>query len=154
MPPFVSGSPLALKPISDLRVFRVDRPERRPHASTATQSTVFDAVPAQTEGTAPGSRRDRQQPRPYGGPAALPRAAAAPQIGEVDRAISAALIRAQRLDTLLTSVADWSAATGTDRVNARRAALHDIAQFRRLHLLPERAAFNAAVAANKRRTAA
>ena len=63
-------------------------------------------------------------------------------------------IRAYRLRDMLGAIAEWSHATGSERDFWRATALNRIAEFRRLHLLPERAAFEAAVARNQHRRAA
>ena len=63
-------------------------------------------------------------------------------------------MRNTRLRDLLAAVAEWSHATGTERDFWRRTALNRIAEFRRLHLLPERAAFEAAVIRSQIRRAA
>ena len=65
-----------------------------------------------------------------------------------------AIVRAQRLRDMLASIEEFWRASDEDRRIARRAAMHDIAQFRRAYLAPERAAFAAAVAASNRRKAA
>jgi len=54
-------------------------------------------------------------------------------------------MRAQLLRDMLAAIAEWSHATGADRDYWRGIALDQIREFRRLHLLPERAAFEAAV---------
>ena len=61
---------------------------------------------------------------------------------------SAADRRAHLLRDLLAAVAEWSHATGTERDFWRTTALNRIAEFRRLHLIPERAAFEASVRRN------
>jgi hypothetical protein len=61
-------------------------------------------------------------------------------------------LRQQALDELLNDLAEYRAASHPAmRAFWRRLALHDIARFRRDHLIPERAAFEAAVAASKLR---
>ena len=50
------------------------------------------------------------------------------------------------LRDMLSAIAEWSHSEGTERAYWRRNALHDIAQFRRRYLVPERQAFEAAVA--------
>jgi len=66
-----------------------------------------------------------------------------------------ALIRAQALAELLNDIAEYRAASHPAlRAFWRVLALHDIARFRRDYLRPERAAFEAAVAASQRRRAA
>jgi hypothetical protein len=55
--------------------------------------------------------------------------------------------RAARLRDLLASIAEWERASGPDRVWWRRDARHRLAEWRRLHAIPERAAFQRAVAA-------
>ena len=59
---------------------------------------------------------------------------------------AARLIRAARLRDLLAAVEEWRRASGPDRVWWRHDAQHRLAEWRRLHVLPERAAFQAAVA--------
>jgi hypothetical protein len=59
-------------------------------------------------------------------------------------------IRAYRLRDLVDAIAGWQRSEGTERDFWRRTALSRIAEFRRLHLLPERAAFEAAVARSRR----
>jgi hypothetical protein len=54
---------------------------------------------------------------------------------------------------MLSAIAEWSHSEGTDRAYWRRNALHDIAQFRRRYLVPERLAFEAAVSQQHRRAA-
>jgi len=63
-------------------------------------------------------------------------------------------IRAYRLRDMLGAIAEWSHATGSERDFWRATALNRIAEFRRLHLVPERAAFEAAVARSQIRRAA
>jgi hypothetical protein len=62
--------------------------------------------------------------------------------------------RAQALAELLNDLAEYRAANPAFRPYWRRLALHDIARFRRDHLDPERAAFEAAVRRSKLRRAA
>ena len=59
------------------------------------------------------------------------------------------LPRQQALDELLNDLAEYRAASPAFRPYWRRLALHDIARFRRDYLVPERAAFEAAVARSK-----
>jgi len=65
-------------------------------------------------------------------------------------------IRAYRLRDMLGAIAEWSHATGSERDFWRATALNRIHEFRRLHLVPERRAFEAAVERNRqhRRAAA
>ena len=62
-------------------------------------------------------------------------------------------LREQLLRDLLAEIAEWSHSEGTERAYWRRNALHDIAQFRRRYLVPERQAFEAAVSQQHRRAA-
>lgn len=62
---------------------------------------------------------------------------------------TAQLIRMQRLDTMLEAIGDFWASTGRERVRCRRFARLAISDFRQWHLIPERRAFEAAVARNK-----
>ena len=65
------------------------------------------------------------------------------------------LLRQQALTELLNDIAEYRAASHPAlRAFWRVLALHDIARFRRDYLRPERAAFEAAVAASQRRRAA
>ena len=65
------------------------------------------------------------------------------------------LLRQQALTEVLNDIAEYRAASHPAlRAFWRRLALHDIARFRRDYLQPERLAFEAAVAASKRRRAA
>ena len=66
---------------------------------------------------------------------------------------AARILRAARLRDLLAAVEEWRRASGPDRVWWRRDARHRLAEWRRLYQRPERAAFQAAVARNKRRAA-
>jgi hypothetical protein len=50
---------------------------------------------------------------------------------------------------MLAAIAEWSHATGADRDYWRGIALDQIREFRRAHLIPERAAFEAAVERNR-----
>ena len=63
-------------------------------------------------------------------------------------------LRAQALAEMLASIAEYRAASPAFRHFWRVVALHNIARFRRDWLQPERAAFEAAVAAGKRKRAA
>jgi hypothetical protein len=63
------------------------------------------------------------------------------------------LLRQQALDELLNEIGEWRTASPQFRGFWRRLALHDIARFRRDYLIPERAAFEAAVARTQRRAA-
>ena len=65
----------------------------------------------------------------------------------------AGTLRQQALDELLTSIAEYRAASPAFRHFWRVVALHNIARFRRDHLDPERAAFEAAVARSQMRAA-
>jgi hypothetical protein len=67
---------------------------------------------------------------------------------------AASALRAQCLDDMLTAIQDWAASTGRTRTLWRRSARYEIARFRRWFLIPERAAFEAAVARRQRRAAA
>ena len=64
--------------------------------------------------------------------------------------------RTQLLRDMLAAIEEHRHATGADRDYWRGIALDQIREFRRLHLLPERAAFEAAVERNRqhRRAAA
>jgi hypothetical protein len=65
------------------------------------------------------------------------------------------LLRQQALDELLNDLREYRAASHPAlRAFWRTLALHDIARFRRDHLIPERAAFEAAVARQQSRRAA
>ena len=57
-------------------------------------------------------------------------------------------IRGYRLRDMLGAIEEWQHATGTERDFWRRTALNRVAEFRRLHLRPERAAFDASVRRN------
>jgi hypothetical protein len=50
---------------------------------------------------------------------------------------------------MLAAIAEWSHATGADRDYWRGIALDQIREFRRRYLIPERAAFEAAVERNR-----
>ena len=65
-----------------------------------------------------------------------------------------ALIRSQRLRDMLASIEEFWRASGPDRVWWRRDARHRLAEWRRLHQEPERAAFQQAVVRSKRRRCA
>jgi hypothetical protein len=67
---------------------------------------------------------------------------------------AAAIHRDTRLRDLLAEIEEWKRASGADRDYYRRLALHDVAEFKRLYLVPERRAFEAAVRASKQRRAA
>ena len=60
-------------------------------------------------------------------------------------------IRAYRLRDMLGAIEEWRHATGSERDFWRATAMNRIHEFRRLHLLPERAAFEAAVERNRQR---
>jgi hypothetical protein len=62
--------------------------------------------------------------------------------------------RAQALDELLASIREYRAASPAFRPYWRKLARHDIARFRRDYLIPERAAFEAAVRRSQQRRAA
>jgi hypothetical protein len=57
--------------------------------------------------------------------------------------------RTQLLRDMLAAIEEWSHATGADRDYWRGIALDQIAEFRRRYLIPERAAFEAAVERNR-----
>jgi hypothetical protein len=61
------------------------------------------------------------------------------------------IVRAQTLNEMLASIAEYQTASPAFRPYWRRLALHDIARFRRDWLQPERAAFEAAVARQQAR---
>ncbi len=61
------------------------------------------------------------------------------------------MTRQQRLHDLLHAIADWRGARGTARLRARRNAMAAIREFRTFHLIPEKSAFERAVAASKQR---
>ena len=63
-------------------------------------------------------------------------------------------IRAYRLRDMLGAIEEWRHATGSEREFWRATGLNRIREFRRLHLLPERAAFEAAVTRSQVRRAA
>jgi hypothetical protein len=62
--------------------------------------------------------------------------------------------RQQALDELLNEISEYRAASPAFRPYWRRLARHDIARFKRDYLIPERAAFEAAVRASRSRRAA
>ncbi|HXI75736.1 MAG TPA: hypothetical protein VNH21_01280 [Steroidobacteraceae bacterium] len=63
-------------------------------------------------------------------------------------------IRSYRLRDMLGAIEEWRHATGSERDFWRATGLNRIREFRRLHLVPERAAFEAAVARSQIRRAA
>jgi hypothetical protein len=63
-------------------------------------------------------------------------------------------LRQQALDELLNVLAEYRAASPAFRAFWRKLAMHDIRRFKRDFLVPERAAFLAAVACHQRRAAA
>ena len=63
-------------------------------------------------------------------------------------------IRAYRLRDMLGAIEEFWRSEGTERDFWRTTALNRISEFRRLHLIPERAAFEAAVARSQVRRAA
>jgi len=63
-------------------------------------------------------------------------------------------IRGYRLRDMLGAIEEWRHATGSERDFWRATGLNRIAEFRRLHLAPERAAFEAAVRNHQHRKAA
>ena len=63
-------------------------------------------------------------------------------------------LRAQALAEMLASIGEYRTASPAFRPFWRRCALHDVRRFKRDWLRPERAAFEAAVAAGKRKRAA
>jgi hypothetical protein len=67
---------------------------------------------------------------------------------------AAALIRSARRRDMMAAIEEWRRASGTDRDWWRSQAGHLIREWRRLHVQPERAAFQAAVAASQLRRAA
>lgn len=60
------------------------------------------------------------------------------------------MTRQQRLADTLCAIRSWHGATGPARLRARRDAVAAVAEFKRYHLAPERAAFEAAVASKQR----
>jgi hypothetical protein len=62
-------------------------------------------------------------------------------------------LRQQALDELLASIREYRAASPAFRPYWRKLAMHDIARFKREFLVPERRAFEAAVACQQRRAA-
>ena len=62
-------------------------------------------------------------------------------------------LRAQALAEMLASIHEYASASAPFRHFWRVVALHNIHRFRRDHLIPERAAFEAAVARSQRRAA-
>jgi hypothetical protein len=61
------------------------------------------------------------------------------------------MTRAQRLRDMLAAVEEWRHASGGERRIWRRSAMAEIRDWRTLYAIPERAAFEAAVAAQHRR---
>lgn len=68
--------------------------------------------------------------------------------------IAARLVRDQRLRDMLAAIAEFWRASGPDRTYWRSQGAFLIREWRRIYEHPERAAFQAAVAASKRRAAA
>jgi hypothetical protein len=62
-------------------------------------------------------------------------------------------LRQQALDELLNDLREYRAASPAFRPYWRKLAMHDIARFKREFLVPERRAFEAAVARQQRRAA-
>ena len=85
-----------------------------------------------------------------GAPEASVTAAPRLPIGKSD---AARILRDQRLRDLVSSVAEWQRASGPERVWWRGHASWLIGQWRCLHAIPEKQAFQAAVAHSKRRAA-
>jgi len=83
----------------------------------------------------------------------LPRPCNASVTGKADATCDGTL-RQQALDELLNDLREYAAASPAFRPYWRRLALHDIARFRRDFLVPERAAFEAAVRRSQQRRAA
>ena len=144
--PVVSDSALTPHIFSDTHTQRLERGENTRHGQAAPQFQP----PARQASVAVGGEGDGGD---WFGMGPQRRRVASPRddaphhrqrvVGSLSDA--AAIIRDQRRRDLLAAIAEWERASGPDRVWWRRDAQHRLAEWRRLHVLPERAAFQAAV---------
>ena len=115
-----------------------------PHGDGRTKPRVFDTCQDSAGATAPAGSASRAVAR-----GVHPREAAEPGQRPPSLTDAAALIRAARLRDLLAAIAEWERASGPDRRYWRYDAQHRLREWRRLHAIPERAAFQAAVARSR-----
>lgn len=144
---FVSGNVLMSIIFPDTHTQRLEREENTRHGQTtpefhppARQAAVaISGGGTDSDWFGMGSQRGRVAP---------PRLDPTGNRPGTHRSLSdaAAIIRDQRRRDLLASIAEWERASGPDRTYWRRDARHRLAEWRRLHREPERAAFQAAVA--------
>ena len=150
----VSGNPLPQFVFPNIKPLRLEREEITRHGETTTTTITeiyHTASQAPPEGDGPGNSGDRRGLRPERGRIAPPHPGAIRNGTGTDRPLSdaARLIRALRRRDLLASVEEWRRASGPDRVWWRRDARHRLAEWRRLYRIPERAAFQQAVARSR-----
>lgn len=146
----VSGNILTSHNFPTTHTQRLEREEITRHGQTAPEfhpPARQAAVEIGSEGDGSdwfglGSQRGRVAPARHGTP--LDRQRTHHSLSD-----AAAIIRDQRRRDLLASIAEWERASGPDRVWWRRDARHRLAEWRRLHTQPERAAFQAAVARSR-----
>ena len=62
-----------------------------------------------------------------------------------------AILRSHRLSQMNAALDQWGTTTGSEHAWWREEARYRLREFRRLHLIPERAAFETAVSRNKAR---
>ena len=137
-----------------LRREREEKIARYGQENTAkVQPTGGQATP---EGRGTGDRSDRRGLRPERGRTAAAGPGAAGDGARADRPVSdiPRIARAKCLSDMLRCIHEYRAASPPFRPFWRKCALHEIARFRRVYLMPERQAFEAAVARSKQRRAA
>jgi hypothetical protein len=152
--PIVSGNVLTSITFPATHTQRLEREEITRHGQTAPQFHP----PTRQASVAVGREGDGGDwigMGPQRGRVASPRYDAPHNGAGTHRPLSdaAAIIHAARLRDLLASIEEFWRASGPDRVWWRADALWRLAEWRTRYRNPERAAFQAAVAAQHRRTA-
>jgi hypothetical protein len=157
----VSGNQLQQTNFVHCNTTRARREEICAHGPATTPTIWHTTGETTPEVDQAGTGGDRRRLRPERGRVEAPRADAAGIGSRADRPLPTATIgigstlRDQALAELLNDLSEYRAASHPAlRAFWRKLALHDVHAFRRDYLIPERAAFGAAVARSQARRAA
>ena len=155
----VSGNSLPPTDLLHCNTTRAWREENLRHGE-ATPPAIWHTTSETTlEGADAGTGSDRWRLRPERRGVATTYPGTAGERSRTDRPLSATpgiagTRRAQCLEDMLRNIAEYQNASAPFRPFWRRLALHDIVAFKREFLIPERQAFEAAVARSQARRAA
>ena len=153
----VSGNPLPQADLLHGKTQPIGREENFAHGTTTAPTIWHPTGETAPEVAEAGTGSDRRRLRHERGGATTPRPGTAIDRPRADRPVPApavrigSTLRQQALDELLNDLREYRTASPAFRPFWRRCTLHDVVRFKRDHLQPERAAFEAAVARQQAR---